>query len=137
MSAAQDQHAAVVVLDSIQVLAVNTAGARDLTNDATLANVAGQGYAVQYSINGTFTSLAAWINAIGQLHQTPFDDKVAAKVISALSPFIRKNGPAPEADSARLKQAQASQTLKSSKSYCPISNALKTLDLPLNPLEPA
>ncbi|KAL1716305.1 hypothetical protein EV715DRAFT_265421 [Schizophyllum commune] len=83
-----DQHAAVVVLDSIQVLAVNTAGARDLTNDATLANVAGQGYAVQYSINGTFTSLAAWINAISQLHQAPFDDKVAAKVISALSPFV-------------------------------------------------
>ncbi|KAL1699901.1 hypothetical protein EV121DRAFT_283775 [Schizophyllum commune] len=84
----RDQHAAVVVLDSIKVLTVNTAGARDLTNDATLANVAGQGYAVQYSINGTFTSLAAWINAIGQLHQIPFDDKVAAKVISALSPFV-------------------------------------------------
>ncbi|KAI5895501.1 uncharacterized protein SCHCODRAFT_01122129 [Schizophyllum commune H4-8] len=84
----RDQHAAVVVLDSIKVLTVNTAGARDLTNDATLANVAGQGYAVQYSINGTFTSIAAWINAIGQLHQNPFDDKVAAKVISALSPFV-------------------------------------------------
>ncbi|KAL1657467.1 hypothetical protein GGF50DRAFT_121916, partial [Schizophyllum commune] len=36
-----------------------------------------------------------------------------AKVFRAT--YIRKNGPAPEADSARLKQAQASQTLKSSK----------------------
>ena len=41
--------------------------------------------------------------------------------------YIRKNGPGPEADSAGLKRAQSSQTLKSFKSYCPISNALKTL----------
>ena len=81
---AQNEHAAVVVLESAHVATVNTAGARSLTNDATLENVSGQGnvgtwlplavdvahvspQAVRYSINGTFTSLAGWINAIAQV----------------------------------------------------------------------
>ena len=59
-----------------------------------------------------------------------------AKFDEEFRPDIRKNGPGPEADSGGLKRAQASQTLKSSKSYCPISNVLKTLDSSLSPLEP-
>ncbi|KAH9856173.1 hypothetical protein C2E23DRAFT_882285 [Lenzites betulinus] len=82
------QHAAVVVIDSIRVLFVTTSGARSLTRDATLANVSAQGYAVQYSINGAFISLAAWVNAISQLDRTPFDDNVAAKIITEYTAFV-------------------------------------------------
>ncbi|KAL1758190.1 hypothetical protein FB107DRAFT_272230 [Schizophyllum commune] len=85
---AQNEHAAVVVLESAHVATVNTAGARSLTNDATLENVSGQGNAVRYSINGTFTSLAGWINAIAQLKQAPFADNVALKVIATLASFV-------------------------------------------------
>ncbi|KAI0819846.1 hypothetical protein BC628DRAFT_1423481 [Trametes gibbosa] len=82
------QHAAAVVLESIHVLTVDTTGARNLTRDATLANVSAQGFAVRYSINGAFVTLAAWINAISQLDSTPFDDTVALRVFSGFSRFV-------------------------------------------------
>ncbi|KAL1747867.1 hypothetical protein HDZ31DRAFT_72002 [Schizophyllum fasciatum] len=85
-----NQHAAVVVLESINVFTVNIAGARNLTQDATTANVGGQGHAtcvrqqaVEYSMDGSFTVLAAYVNAISELDNKPFEDNVAAKVISA------------------------------------------------------
>ncbi|KAH9856178.1 hypothetical protein C2E23DRAFT_882289 [Lenzites betulinus] len=82
------QHAAIVVIDSIRVLFVTTSGARGLTRDATLANVRGQALAVQYSIHGSIVTLAAWINAFSQLDTTPFAENVATKVVADFTNFI-------------------------------------------------
>ncbi|KAI0816022.1 hypothetical protein BC628DRAFT_1342594 [Trametes gibbosa] len=80
------QHAAIVILESIRVLTVDTAGARSLTHDASLTN------AVHYSIIGAITTLSAWINAISklvmQLGDAPFDDSVAVKVIIDLTTCV-------------------------------------------------
>ncbi|KAH9856135.1 hypothetical protein C2E23DRAFT_503902 [Lenzites betulinus] len=83
------QHAAIVILESIHVLTVNTAGIRSITRDATLGNVSSQGHAVQYSMTGAFDTLAGWVNAIFELDSTPFDDNVAHKVVVEFTAFVQ------------------------------------------------
>ncbi|KAI0816021.1 hypothetical protein BC628DRAFT_1153340 [Trametes gibbosa] len=84
----RQQHAAIVVLESIRVLTVDTAGARSLTRDANPANVSGQGHAIQYSIAGAVITLTAWINAVSEVGHAPFEDNVALKVIADLTACV-------------------------------------------------
>ncbi|KAH9856124.1 hypothetical protein C2E23DRAFT_503643 [Lenzites betulinus] len=74
------QHAAAVILESIRVFRVDLTGARNITRDATLANVRNQGLAVQYTLQGTFTNVAGWTNAFAGLELAPFDDSIAMRV---------------------------------------------------------
>ncbi|KAL1693568.1 hypothetical protein GGG16DRAFT_123171 [Schizophyllum commune] len=81
--------AAVVILQSINEFTVNSTSARDLINDATLTNVAQQGYAVLYSITGAYYSIRGWNNAVTQLNKSAFDETVAIRVINAFGIFAQ------------------------------------------------
>ncbi|KAI4520028.1 hypothetical protein K525DRAFT_362618 [Schizophyllum commune Loenen D] len=81
--------AAVVILQSINEFTVNSSSARDLINDATLTNVAQQGYAVLYSITGAYYSIRGWNNAVTQLNKSAFDETVAIRVINAFGIFAQ------------------------------------------------
>ncbi|KAI5895502.1 uncharacterized protein SCHCODRAFT_02665837 [Schizophyllum commune H4-8] len=81
--------AAVVILQSINEFTVDSTSARDLINDATLTNVAQQGYAVLYSITGAYYSLKGWNNAVTQLNKSAFDETVAIRVINAFGIFAQ------------------------------------------------
>ncbi|KAH9856125.1 hypothetical protein C2E23DRAFT_882251 [Lenzites betulinus] len=82
------QHAIAVVLESIRVFRVDLTGARNITRDATLANVSRQGLAVQYTLQGTFNNVAGWTQAFSGLELAPFDENIATRVAADFTSAI-------------------------------------------------
>ncbi|KAH9856120.1 hypothetical protein C2E23DRAFT_882247 [Lenzites betulinus] len=60
-------HSLAVTLESIHVLTVDTTGARNITRDATPANLSGQGDGIQSALAGTFINAAGWTNVLSEV----------------------------------------------------------------------